>query len=182
MAVQNPETQLKKVKKIIAAQRQSAEGAIRKVRKAKGGEFVFAFPSDEQLLEKLGRARSPMITSLSWQTGMKPGFTFIHGVGIYNPDPVTHGNLYTHLFFGPANMLLGPGEALATADARWPQLIEPTIWGLSVGPQSSASVTYRVTVPLVAPGNYAGNSFLYQADLFDVGHIFDRGCIIFQVT
>lgn len=170
--VENPQTHLKTLQKLIADERKKAATA----------KLQFTGPDDDQLIEKLRRAQSPMIIWQGWSGQAPAGGTITYTVGIYNPDPIHRSSLYAHVFVGPANLVANTGEALATADSRFGNLTEPPFFGFSLAPGASTSLTFALKIPAVAPSNYLGNTFLFQADYHDVGTYLDRGCFPFKVV
>jgi hypothetical protein len=137
---------------------------------------------EEQLRKKLARAKSPMIVSQGWGNAAQGG-TVNYTVNIRNPDPGPWVWLFAHVFVGPANMILDPGQALAVADPRFPRLTLPAFAGMSLAVNETKALTFPVAIPTgIQPSNYQGNTFLYQADWHDVGDYLDRGTFVFQVT
>lgn len=167
------EGQVKRISKVIERQR----------KKAGEKNLNFTAPDEEQLKNKLGSIKSPMIVFQGWSgTTGSPG-TINYSIGIHNPDAFTQNSLYVHLFIGPANMVPDVGAALATVDSRFPRLTLPKFFGLSIG--SGATETLSFSIPIAAiieASNYLGNSFLFRADSHDVGDYFDRSVFPFEVT
>lgn len=168
--VENPQSHLKTLQSLIAEEKKKAAEA----------KLHFAAPDDDQLIEKLRRAQSPMIYFNGW-SGASAGGILNYTVGIYNPDPIYRSGLYAYVFVGPANVVPSVGEALATADDRFPKLTEPPFFGLSLAPGASANLSFSLNVPTVQASTYLGNTFLVQVDGFDVGTYLDRGCFPFRV-
>lgn len=142
----------------------------------------FTTPDEEQVRRKLNRAHSPMIVFQGWGGATTPGGTLTYNVGIHNPDPAGWVWLFGHVFVGPANMIPPIGEALETADPRFPHLTQPAFPGLSIATNETATLSYSIPIPTgIQSTNYQGNVFLYQADWHDVGEYLDRGTFIFAV-
>lgn len=169
--VENPQAHLKTLQKLIADEKKKAATA----------KLQFTSPDEDQLIEKLRRAQSPMIVAQSWSGQAAAGGAISYNVWIYNPDPVHRSSLYAHVFVGPANFVAGTGAALATVDERFPRLTEPQFFGFSLAPGAQTTLSFSLKVPAVPASNYLGNTFLFQADYHDIGTYLDRGCFPFKV-
>jgi hypothetical protein len=142
----------------------------------------FTAPTPEQLEQKLRRARSPFIYFQSWNNASLGG-AVTYNVGITNPDPTTWIWLFVHLFIGPGNIASRVGEAVQAVDSRFPRLTLPRFAGLSLNPGASQPLNFSIPVPSsVEPGNYLGNSFLFQSVWHDPGEYLDRSVFVFEVT
>jgi hypothetical protein len=142
----------------------------------------FTAPTEEQLKERLRRTDTPMIVFQGWSGTTTPGGQITYSLGIFNPDPTSRSSLYVHIIVGPANMVRGVGEALATADDRFPKLTQPPFFGLTLGPGASDQLNFTIPIPNVEDSNYLGNSFLFEGDYHDVGSYLDRGFFPFEVA
>jgi hypothetical protein len=149
---------------------------------AKKEGLNFTAPTEEELKERLRRVDTPMIISQGWSASATAGGLISYTVGIFNPDPVARGSLYVYVMVGPANMVREIGEALNTADERFPRLALPRAFGLVINPGAFAQLSFTISVPNVEDSNYLGNSFLFQGDYHDVGSYLDRGFFPFEVT
>jgi hypothetical protein len=152
----------------------------RKDAEAKG--LSFTAPTEDQLKAKLQRVKSPMIVFQSWTGTATQGGQVNYTVGIHNPDPTASSSLYVHVLVGPANFVSDVGEALATADERFPKLTLPQFFGLRVDPGRTEQLAFTIDIPEVVDSNYLGNSFLFQADYHDVGSYLDRSVFPFTVS
>ena len=168
----------------VAKRRDKIKKDVQKLqRAAERQDWNFTTPTDDQLTEKLGRAKSPMIVFQGWNGSAPPGGSISYQVGINNPDPTDWIWLFVHLFIGPGNMVANTGSALAAVDERFPRLTLPEFDGLQIASGATESLTFKVPVPAgVEPSNYLGNSFLFQATWHDPGNYIDRGLFVFQVT
>ncbi len=170
--VQNPESHLKTIQKLIETERA-------KTAKAK---LSFTAPDGPELMAKLQRANSPMIVWQSWSSQAPAGGTLNYNVGIYNPDPVEHGALFGHVFVGAANMVEDVGAALAVVDPQFPRLTQPEFFGLTLPAGGSSSLSYDLKMPAVSPSNYLGNTFLFASVWHDPGTYLDRSLFVFKVV
>ena len=142
----------------------------------------FSAPTGAQVLDQLLSARSPFIFFLAWNTTSSPG-TINLDVGIMNPDPVTQDSLEVYVFVGPAGLVADIGQALAVVDTRFQNLTEPPFFGLTLGPSTTADLTFAVEVPNgIQPSNYMGNAFLFRDIGFGIDDVLSRADFIFQVT
>jgi hypothetical protein len=149
---------------------------------AESEELSFTAPTAEQLEKKLRSNRSPFIYFQSWNSAGTGG-TVNYNVGITNPDPTTWIWLFVHLFVGPANIALDVGDAVQAVDPRFPRLTLPRFDGLSLNSGDSQALSFGILVPPHAePGNYLGNSFLFQSVWHDPGEYLDRSIFVFEVT
>jgi len=144
----------------------------------------FTAPTKEQIYRKLTKKGSPFIIN---QTGVSPvhkGQVFLYTVKIYNPDPNSRGNMFVHVFIGPANMVSDVGEALCTVDTRFPRLTMPNeLGGLILLPDEIKVLECLMRIPTdVESTTYLGNSFLFYFSLFDVGLCIDRAMWYFEVV
>jgi hypothetical protein len=178
--------QQKKSGKEIANKEQLVRDILKEV-EAQAKEFdrkgmTYVALDEEQVRRKLARAKSPMIVSQGW-SGAAPGGTVNYSVNIRNPDPGPWVWVFAHVFVGPANMIVDPGQALAVADARFPRLTQPAFAGLSLAVNETKQLNFALPIPAgITPTSYQGNTFVYQADWHDVGDYLDRGTFVFQVT
>jgi hypothetical protein len=142
----------------------------------------FTAPTSEQLEQKLRRSRSPFIYFQGWNNASAGG-TVNYDVGITNPDPTPWIWLFVHLFVGPANIAPRVGDAVQAVDARFPRLVQPRFAGLTLNPGASQPLNFSIAVPSsVEPGNYLGNSILFQSVWHDPGTYLDRSVFVFEVT
>lgn len=143
----------------------------------------FTTPTDDELTEKLRRAKSPMIVFQAWSGSAAPGGSISYQVGINNPDPTNWIWLFVHLFIGPGNMVANTGRALAPVDERFPRLTLPAFDGLQIGSGATETLDFQIAVPMgVEATNYLGNSFLFQSTWHDPGDYIDRSLFVFEVT
>jgi hypothetical protein len=142
----------------------------------------FTAPTAEQLMKKLASTESPMIVGQGWGSA-PPGGTFTYNVSINNPDPIQWNSLYVHVFVGAANLVPDVGDALSAVDPRFPRLTMPRVFGLSLAPGATQSVSFSITVPTaIERSNYLGNAILFEGNYHDVGRYLDRGLFVFEVT
>lgn len=143
----------------------------------------FSALTGAQILDRLQSAHSPMLAALGWSNAASPG-TMNLSVSVFNPDPVTRGSLFVHVFIGPATLAAGVGQAAGLVDERFQRLTEPPFFGLSLAPSASALLDFAVEVPAgIEPSNYLGNAFLFQASWFNsASTTFDQALFVFQVT
>ena len=152
-------------------------------REAKRQGWHFTTPTDDQLKQKLGRARSPMIVFQGWSGSAPPGGAVNYQIGINNPDPTNWIWLFVHVFVGPGNMVADTGEALAPIDQRFARLTLPEFDGLQIASGATETVDFQIPVPAnVERTNYLGNSFLFQSVWHDPGQYIDRSLFVFEVT
>lgn len=156
-------------------------GKLEKDAKRKGWNVTT--PTDDQLAQKLRKAKSPMIVFQGWSGSTAPGGTINYQVGIHNPDPTDWIWLFVHLFVGPANMIVDRGKALATVDERFARLTLPDFDGLQIAAGATESLQFDLPVPAgIEATNYLGNSFLFQSTWHDPGVYIDRSLFVFEVT
>jgi len=167
--------------KEIKEQTKKIEDAIAKhKRESKGEHFTSLKP--EEIKAKLKRVNSPIITSQGW-SNTTPGGTFNYGVGLHNPDPVSAGNLYVHVWVGSGNVDPTVGTFLINVDPRFPRLAQPPFFGLTLAPGAFATLNFSIKVPTTVEKTvYLGNSCLMQLSSHDVGKYLDRGSFPFNVT
>jgi hypothetical protein len=103
-------------------------------------------------------------------------------LGIFNPDPDTWIWLFVHTFVGMANLARDPGLGVLAVDDRFPRLTMPQFAGLSLAPGNTEQLDFSIVVPRVDPGNYLGNSFLFQSTWHDPGQYLDRSLFVFEVV
>lgn len=152
-------------------------------RVAERKSWNFTTPTDDQLTEKLRRAKSPMIVFQGWSGSAPPGGLIDYQVGINNPDPTDWIWLFVHLFIGPGNMVANTGRALVPVDDRFPRLTLPEFDGLQIAAGATEALDFQISVPAgVEATNYLGNSFLFQSTWHDPGEYIDRSLFVFQVT
>jgi hypothetical protein len=150
---------------------------------AREQELNFTAPTEQQLLDKLAKANSPMIVFQAWSGSTTTPGTINYTVGVHNPDPDVRIWLFVHLFVGPANIAPNVNDALALVDERFPRLTEPEFFGLSIDPGVTASLSFSIAVPAnIQPSNYLGNSFLFAATWHDPAEYLDRSLFVFKVT
>jgi len=140
--------------------------------------------SEDEIIQKLGKVNSPFLTFQGWSGSAPPGGSIGYTVGIHNPDPVSRGNLYAHVFIGPANPVPDVGTALLNVDPRFPRLTMPSFFGLTLAAGASSTLTFSVKVPAnIEPSNYLGNTFLFAASSSynDLGTHLDRAVFPFLV-
>lgn len=142
----------------------------------------FSAVTEEQLLQKLRSAKSPMIVWQSWGSG-SPGSTIRYNVGITNPDPADAVWLFGHVFVGAANIAPDISDALSAVDTRFPRLTMPAFSGLTVKAGDTDHLEFDLAIPAsVEKTNYMGNVILYQATWHDPAVYLDRGLFIFAVA
>jgi hypothetical protein len=168
----------------LAAKQDKIKKDVQKLqREAKRQGWNFTTPTDDQLKEKLGRAKSPMIVFQGWSGSAAPGGSISYQVGINNPDPTNWIWLFVHLFIGPGNMVPNTGPALAPFDDRFPRLTLPDFDGLQIASGATETLDFQIPVPAgVEATNYLGNSFLFQSTWHDPGDYIDRSLFVFEVT
>lgn len=136
----------------------------------------------EQIEAKLARVNSPMIVSEGWNH-TTPGGTVNFGLGIYNPDPVQAFWLFAHVWVGSGNVDPIVGTFLSNVDPRFPRLTQPAFAGLTLAPNTSATLNFALKVPAtIEKSNYLGNSCLMQLNFLDTGKYLDRSVFVFAVT
>jgi hypothetical protein len=146
----------------------------------KGDNFVTL--DEEEMRKKLQRVNSPIINSMGW-SNVPPGGTVNISVGIFNPDPVSQGSLYLHLWVGPGNTIADNAQFLLNVDARFPRLGQPPAFGATLPPGGSQNFTFPFKVPsTIEPSTYFCNFVLLRLSSFDVGTIFDRSGLALTVT
>jgi hypothetical protein len=172
--------------KLTAAQIQEQTEKVRDAiakHKRESKEENFTSLSDEEIVAKLKRVKSPMMVSAGWSS-TTPGGTFNYSVSLLNPDPIAASNLYVHVWVGSANADPTVGTFLLNVDSRFPRLTQPPAFGLTL-PASGGSTTlnFSIKVPAsVEKSNYIGNSCLMRISYLDIGQYLDRGCFPFSVT
>jgi hypothetical protein len=184
----------KAVKKAVAAVKTFSPSEVKKhtvaiqaaVAKHRGERKYEHFQEidPEDIVKKLQRVNSPMITSQGWGS-VAAGGTMTYSVGIFNPDPVPFSSLYVHVFFGSGNPVAGAGEFLLNVDQRLPRVTEPAAFGFTLAATpSSTSILVPVKVPAgLDKGKYIGNAALLQFSPFnDVGKLLDRAVFVMTVT
>lgn len=165
----------------IKEQTKKIQEAIEK-HKRENKEEHFASIKPEEIEAKLKRVNSPIITSEGWSNST-PGGTFNYIVGLHNPDPVSAGDLYVHVWVGSGNVDPTVGTFLINVDPRFPRLMQPPFFGLTLAPSANATLNFSIKVPATVEKTvYLGNSCLMQLSYIDVGKYLDRGSFPFQVT
>lgn len=155
----------------------------RRRREAKTKNELFTGLTDEQIQQKLRRAKSPMIVWQSWSGSAPIGGSINYSLGIYNPDPTQWIWLFNHVFVGAANVAADPDDALALVDPRFARLTQPDVFGLTIDPGKTQSLSYALPIPAgVDKTDYLGNSFLFRSTWFDKAQYFDRCLFVFKVT
>jgi hypothetical protein len=166
-----------------AGTRSMLEELERRRAQARDEGLNFTAVTGEQLVAKLGKARSPMIVSQAWSGGTTSPGTLSYSLGIFNPDPDQRIWLFAHVFVGPANVAVDVGDALQAVDVRFPRLTEPAFDGLAIDPGASDSLNFSLEVPAgVQPSNYLGNAFLFAATWHDPAEYLDRSLFVFSVS
>lgn len=145
------------------------------------GEVFFAL-SEEQIKKKLNRVNSPMIVSEAFTSEPPRGGTMNYSVSISNPDAVEREFLYAHVFVGTGNVVTDTGAFLLNVDPRFPRLMKPGVFGLSLPAGASETLEFTIRIPTVARTNYQGNTALIQLDFLDIGTYLDRAAFVFRVT
>ncbi len=178
----------KAVRKVAAKVRKISPADVRKVRDAieqgrrQGKHEHFEALTDEDIRKKLGRVNTPFFNFFAWSNA-PPGGSFALNAGVFNPDPVTVGSMYAHVYIGPGLAVPDNGIGLLNVDARFNRLTEPQFFGLSLAPSASATLSFTVSVPAgMERSNYFGNVVLIRRKGFDVSDVFDRGSFVFRVT
>lgn len=162
--------QLDKIQKTIEKQK----------RENKGEHFTALTP--EEIERKLKRVKSPMIVSQGWNSTTLGG-TVNYSLGIHNPDPIQAFNLFGHVWVGSGNIDPVVGTFLLNVDTRFPRLTQPVVFGLTLAPGASGTLSYALKVPAtVEKTNYIGNSCLMRFNWHDIGDYLDRGVFVFGVT
>jgi hypothetical protein len=155
----------------------------RRRREAGNKKELFTGLTEEQIREKLRRAKSPMIVWQSWTGGVPPGGSINYSLGIYNPDPTQWAWLFNHVFVGAANLAADTDDALAAVDPRFARLTQPDFDGLTIDPGVTKSLSYVVPIPAgIDRTDYLGNSFLFHATWHDKAQYFDRSLFVFKVV
>jgi|tagenome__1003787_1003787.scaffolds.fasta_scaffold20392833_1 hypothetical protein len=155
----------------------------RRSEQARDEGLNFTAMTEEQLVAKLGKARSPMIISQSWSGGTTSPGALSYSLGIFNPDPDQRIWLFVHVFVGPANVAPDVGDALQAVDVRFPRLTEPAFSGFSIDAGATNSLSFSLDVPAgVQPSNYLGNAFLFAATWHDPAEYLDRSLFVFSVS
>jgi hypothetical protein len=173
----------KDIKRAIA----TIEAEIAKAKKARenSGE-TFSSLTREELVAKLNRAESPIITWQSWSGSAPPGGTINYTVGVSNPDPVSWVWLVVAVSFGNRNPIVSNDVFLSDFDSRFPTFAQPGPLGFSLGPvgspTASSSFSFVLNVPAgIEKTSYFGNTILQQLDFHDVGKYLDRAAFLFEV-
>jgi hypothetical protein len=165
----------------IKQQTKKIQEAIEK-HKGENREEHFTSLTSEEIERKLKRVNSPMIVSQGW-SNTTPGGTFNYNVGIHNPDPISAGNLYVHVWIGSGNADPIVGTFLLNVDPRFPRLTQPAFFGLSIPSGANATLSFSIKAPTtIEKASYLGNSFLMQLNYHDVGQPLDRGVFPFAIT
>jgi hypothetical protein len=166
------------ISKNIKKMREAAE----KHRKTLKKEENFVALDEEELRKKLQRVNSPIINFMSW-SNVPAGGTVSISVGIFNPDPISQGSLYVHLWVGPGNPISDNALFLLNVDARFPRLAQPPAFGTTLAPSGAQTFTFPFKVPsTIEPSTYLCNFVLLRLNSFDVGTIFDRSGLALTVT
>lgn len=167
--------------KQIKEQTEKIKAAIAKHKRENKDEH-FTSLSEEEIAAKLKRVNSPMIVSQGW-SGSTPGGTFNYSVGIQNPDPVSAGNLYVHVWVGSGNVDPAVGTFLINVDPRFPRLSQPPAFGVTLASGASTTLNFTIAVPAgIQKTVYLGNSCLMQLSYHDIGKYLDRGSFPFNIT
>ena len=144
--------------------------------------YSFSAVTEEQLLQKLRSAKSPMIVWQSWNSG-SPGSTIRYRVGIANPDPSDAIWLCGHVFVGAANIAPDISDALSAVDSRFPRLTLPAFPGLTIKAGNIDELDFELAIPVgVEKTNYMGNVVLFQVTWHDPAVYLDRGLFLFEVA
>ena len=166
------------IKKNIKKMKEEAEKHKKTLKKDEN----FMALDEEELRKKLQRVNSPVINFVSWSQA-PPGGTVNIGVGIFNPDPVSQGSLYLHLWVGSGNPVSDNALFLLNVDARFPRLSQPPAFGTTLAPGASKTFTFPFKIPsTVEPSTYLCNFVLLRLGGFDVGTVFDRSGFALTVT
>lgn len=87
------------------------------------------------------------------------------------------------MWVGSGNVDPTVGTFLLKLDTRFPRLMEPKFFGLTLAANASATLSFGLKVPsTVEKTNYLGNSCLMQFNWYDVGTYLDRGIFVFTVS
>jgi hypothetical protein len=166
------------ITKNVRLMQEAAEKHKKSLKKADN----FVALDEEEMRKKLQRVNSPVINSMGW-SNVPPGGTVDISVGIFNPDPVSQGSLYVHLWVGPGNPIADNALFLLNVDARFPRLAQPPAFGATLPPSGSQNFTFPFKVPsAIEPSTYFCNFVLLRLSGFDVGTIFDRSGLALTVT
>jgi hypothetical protein len=142
----------------------------------------FTAITPEQIEEKFKRINSPMIVGQGW-SNTTPGGTVAYSVTVYNPDPITVGRLFVHVWVGPGNVDPNTGSFLLNVDNRFPRLTQTATLGFSLASGASTTLSFSLAVPsTVQKTGYIGNSCLMQFNWHDIGKYLDRGVFVFDVS
>jgi hypothetical protein len=149
-------------------------------RENEGEHFVSL--TREEIEKKLKRANSPFITIQGWSDA-HPGGSVYYLVGIVNPDPITIGSLYVHVWVGSGNVDPVVGTFLLNVDTHFPRLTQPKTFGLQLASGAGTLLTFSLKVPTATEKtNYMGQSCLMRLNNNDVGQYLDRGVFVFEVN
>ena len=107
----------------IKEQTKKVRSAIAK-HKRENKEENFTSLSDDEVVAKLKRVKSPMIVSQGWG-GTTPGGTFNYSIGLLNPDPTATFSRDVHVWVGSGNADPTVGTFLLNVDPRFPRLTQP---------------------------------------------------------
>jgi hypothetical protein len=129
-----------------------------------------------QILDRLQRANTPFIGILTYSSeATTPGTMFVD-VNVFNPDPVSQGALFVHVFIGMADI------AVTLLDERFPRLTEPEPFGLNLNPSTSGVASFAIAVPAnIELSTYLVNCFLYKVNTFAPAIELDRARVVFRV-
>ncbi len=163
-----------------------AEIQKEKTRQEKDGKIFVALTHDE-LVRKLRRANSPMITWQSWGGVVSPGGTNYYSLGVSNPDPVAWDHLALSVSIGNRNAIANNDLFMSDFDHRFPTLAQKPPFGFTLGPVGSQTASTSLSFELKIPSGidktgYFGNSVLIQLNPSSVGTYLDRSVFFFSVA
>src|SRR5215471_15209955 len=88
------------------------------------------------------QSSSPRFRLSSGWSDAHPGGSIYYLVGIVNPDPVTAGSLYVHVWVGSGNVDPVIGTFLLNVDTHFSQLTQPKAFGLQLASGAGALLNF----------------------------------------
>ncbi|MDQ3980501.1 MAG: hypothetical protein M3314_13260 [Actinomycetota bacterium] len=163
----------------------TAIGKHRDEAQAEGQHFTTL--TDAGIDEKI-KGQKPLIVWQSWTPSVTVGNTLICDVGLANPGPTKHANLFATMTVGfpavtqtPHPPGLDPRTSMT--DARFPRLTLPRFEGLPLEPGEVRSLRFAMTTPgSVDRSNYFASIVLIQAAWHGQGDHLDQSLFIFEVV
>lgn len=154
-------------------------------KEAENEGLCFTPPPEQEFSRDLSK---PMVIWQAWTPTAAIGGTVACRVGFANPTSKQRPWLFAHVFVGPANIAVdlaprGVGEALMSADLRFPRLTLPQFPGLVLDAGHIDTLSFSFKVPTNSERtNYLGNCFFFQSTWHDAGTYLDRSLFVFEVV